>query len=541
MVNDDVTSFPQDPTTPEGQVPSVSPDGGASAGPDGTGIREVRQADGTTRVEWDDPFAKGRAEALGQEDHAGVWDSAFAAASKTSGDETAGESDEASDAVAPQSAGDHAVKVAIVAGGLGHERDISIRSGRRAAQVLRDQGVEVQVWDLDQSLTGKLEEWQPDVVWPLVHGAHGEDGSLQDLIALLGFPCVGADGPGARLASHKPTAKALIASSGLPTPNWITLTQALFRQIGSQNILDAVVEGIGLPVVVKPADGGSALGLTIVRDAAELPAAMVSAFAYAQEALVEHFVEGTEVSASVVALDGPGSARTLDLVEVDSEGGYDFDARYNPGRAEFFVPARLEDEVTEKVRHMAAEIHSVFGLGELSRVDFIVDSEGTPWVVDINVAPGMTETSLFPQAAASAGPELYSAIIRAAIADVVEGEEDQPDVTDGAPGQANDEDGAGALDVTEGAQGPADEGDGAGTPSSEIRALAGLGEGETDLPQCPACGARRTHHLVFGLGEAPGKPNTIYGGTPMPESGPWPNLQCVVCGKRWHDESVEAD
>ncbi len=315
---------------------------------------------------------------------------------------------------APEEPEEPAFRVAIIAGGLGHERDISIRTGRRAAEVLRDQGFEVVVWDLDPRLTQRLAEFDPDVVWPLVHGPHGEDGSLQQLISLLGFPHVGADGHGARLASHKPTAKALLASQAIPTPPWITLSQALFRQVGAQNVLDAVIEGIGLPAVVKPADGGSALGVTIVRDARELPSAMVSCFAYSDQALVEHVVEGTEVSASVVALDGPGSARTLPLVEVTADGGYDFDARYNAGRAEFFVPARLSDDVSAAVKKTAAKIHELFVLGELSRIDFIVDSDGTAWVIDINVAPGMTETSLFPQAAAQAGPELYAAIVRAA-------------------------------------------------------------------------------------------------------------------------------
>lgn len=307
-------------------------------------------------------------------------------------------------------------KVAIIAGGLGHERDVSIRSGRRVSQTLRDQGFEVNVWDLDPSLVTKLAKWQPDVVWPLVHGSHGEDGSLQGLLTLVGVPHVGADAQGARLASHKPTAKALLSSSGIPTPDHVALSQALFRQLGAPAILEAVVSGIGLPAVVKPANGGSALGVTLVRDEADLPAALVSAFAYAEEVLVEHHVEGTEVSASVVALDGPASARTLDLVEITSDGEYDFDARYNAGRAEFFVPARLSEDVAAEVARAAATIHGIFGLGEISRIDMVIDADGTPWIIDINVAPGMTEMSLFPQAAASAGPELYAAIVRAAAA-----------------------------------------------------------------------------------------------------------------------------
>ena len=154
-----------------------------------------------------------------------------------------------------------ALKVAIVAGGLAHERDVSIRSGRRVAQTLRDEGMDVQVWDLDSHLIGRIAEWVPDVVWPLVHGADGEDGSLQDLFGLLGVPFVGADGHQARLASHKPTAKALMRAVGLATPPWVTLRQSLFRQVGAKGVLEAIVATIGLPVVVKPADGGSALGV----------------------------------------------------------------------------------------------------------------------------------------------------------------------------------------------------------------------------------------------------------------------------------------
>lgn len=304
------------------------------------------------------------------------------------------------------------LKVAIVAGGLGHERDVSIRSGRRVGQTLADAGMDVQVWDLDTALLGRIREFQPDVVWPLVHGADGEDGSLQDLLTLIGVPFVGADGHQARLASHKPTAKALMHAAGVQTPRWATLRQSLFRQVGAKGILDAIVASVGLPLVVKPADGGSALGVTVVTTAEQLPEAMVSCFAYGDQALIEAFVEGTEIAASVVSL-GAGT-RVLPLVEIVTEGLYDYDARYNAGRSEFFVPARLSAERATAVRETVATVHDTFGLGELSRVDLIVSPDGVPWVIDLNVAPGMTETSLFPQAAAAenAGPGLYLEIVR---------------------------------------------------------------------------------------------------------------------------------
>lgn len=303
------------------------------------------------------------------------------------------------------------MKVAIIAGGLAHERDVSIRSGRRVAETLRDQEFEVLTLDLDGNLIANLAQFQPDVVWPLVHGPEGEDGSLQDLISLLGYACVGANGARARVASHKPTAKALFASQDVPTPAWFTLTQSLFRQVGARGVLDAIVSELGLPLVVKPADGGSALGVTVVREAAHLPAAMVNCFSYGDQALIEAYVQGTDIAASVVDLgDGPC---VLPLVEIVTEGDYDFDARYNPGRSEYFVPARLAPEKSAQVVELVRQIHTSFGLGELSRVDLMVDDAGTPWVLDVNVAPGMTETSLLPLAATSEGPELYAQIVRA--------------------------------------------------------------------------------------------------------------------------------
>nr|NLD40432.1 ATP-grasp domain-containing protein [Actinomycetales bacterium] len=476
---------------------------------------------------------------------------------------------------APEGEGDGPRRVAIIAGGLGHERDISIRSGRRSAQVLRDQGFEVTVWDLDQNLTQKLLEWQPDVVWPLVHGSHGEDGSLQDFVSLLGFPCVGADGSGARLASHKATAKALVANAGLATPSWITLSQALFRQVGAPHILGAVLDGIGLPLVVKPADGGSALGVTVVRDAADLPAAMVSCFAYSQEALVEHFVAGTEVSASVVALDGPGSARALQLVEVDSDGGYDFDARYNPGRAEFFVPARLDAETAARVSRTAEHVHTLFGLGEFSRTDFIVDPDGTPWVLDINVAPGMTETSLFPQAAAQAGPEIYAAIVRAAAGAAEDAGSEAEDDAAFAAGVAGV---AGATGWPLAARGPvvgvaASVDDdarkrplgilgGGGSAPLNVDALVsemlaeephvivdpevvrGADMPDTELEACSNCGAHKTHKLLWGLPGADAqalaeREPVIFAGCLVPGAPPWPDRQCVQCGRRWRSGEPE--
>lgn len=305
--------------------------------------------------------------------------------------------------------------VAILAGGLSHERDVSLRSGRRVAGELRDQGVTVRVLDVDASLVPQLQEMAPDVVWPLVHGSTGEDGSLQDLLSLLGLPFVGSEPAACRLASHKPVAKALLRQAGLPTPDHAALPQSLFREVGARTLLGAVERKIGLPLVVKPASGGSALGVTVVERSEDLPEAMVACFAYGDEALLERAVRGTEVAVSVVDLgDGP---RALPAVEILTEGPYDYDARYNPGRSEYFVPARLDEAGTRTVGELAVAVHRTLGLRHLSRTDMILDDDGVAWFLDVNVSPGMTETSLFPQAVqadhASLG-DLYLDLVRAA-------------------------------------------------------------------------------------------------------------------------------
>lgn len=289
------------------------------------------------------------------------------------------------------------LKVLVLAGGLSHERDVSLRSGRRVAQLLRDAGVDVTVRDVDRTLMSALRDDRPDVVFPLVHGSTGEDGSIRGLLELLEVPYVGADAGASRLASRKPVAKRLVAAAGVATPTFVTLPRGLFQEIGSTAVLATVEAGLGMPVVVKPEDGGSALGVTVVSEAALLPDAMVACFAYGNSALVERAVEGTEVAVSVVdTADGPVA---LPPVEIVTEGPYDYDARYNAGRTEYFVPARLDDARMTVACTAAVTVHEALGLRDLSRTDLIIDDDGTPWFIDVNVAPGMTETSLFPQAA----------------------------------------------------------------------------------------------------------------------------------------------
>jgi D-alanine-D-alanine ligase len=309
-------------------------------------------------------------------------------------------------------------RVVVLAGGLSHERDVSLRSGRRVAEALRSAGLEVVVHDVDADLVPALTETRPDLVWPLLHGAGGEDGSIRDVLELLDVPALGTGPRASRVAWSKPIAKTTATRAGIATPEFVTLPQSLFRELGAGRVLDAVVARLGLPLVVKPSRGGSALGVTLVRSAEDLPRAMVACFAYGDTALIERAVEGTEVAVGVVELDGPPVA--LPAVEVVTDGPYDYDARYNPGRTEYFAPARLSDDLAQRAADVAVAAHRALGLRHLSRTDLIIDGDGRPWFLEVNVAPGMTETSLFPQAAEAGGhhlPELYRRLVETGLRD----------------------------------------------------------------------------------------------------------------------------
>jgi len=312
-----------------------------------------------------------------------------------------------------------ALDVVVLAGGISHERDISLRSGRRVADGLNTLGHRVALRDPDASLLGFLNESRPDVVWPALHGASGEDGALRGLLELTGVPFVGSRADASRLAWSKPAAKTIIERAGVSTPRSVTLPQETFRELGAGSVLETVLRGLSLPVVVKPAQGGSAQGVTIVDSAEELPRAMVDAYTYSDVALIEHKVDGIEVSVAVVDTgDGPSALPAVEIEPV--EGAYTFDARYNAGETRFYVPARLDEGVTATVAAAAVTAHKALGLRHLSRIDLIVDAAGTPWFLEANVLPGLTETSIMPQAIIASGQEprdVYAALAFAAIAD----------------------------------------------------------------------------------------------------------------------------
>ena len=288
--------------------------------------------------------------------------------------------------------------VAVLSGGMSLEREVSLRSGTRIAAALAEEGLRVERIDVDADLVRTLEDGGFDLAVLALHGAAGEDGTIQSVLELLRLPFSGSDVLASSLAWNKPIAQGLYARAGLAVPERVVLSQQAFRELGASAVVERAAAALGLPLVVKPATGGSSLGLTIVEDAAALPAAIVGAFSYSDTVLVERFIAGTEVSVAV--LDG----RALPPVEITpKDGRYDFAARYTAGATEFHAPARLPAEVIAACEAAALAAGAAIGVRHLWRADLIVDADGRPWLLEIDTCPGMTETSLAPLAAEAAG------------------------------------------------------------------------------------------------------------------------------------------
>jgi D-alanine-D-alanine ligase len=282
---------------------------------------------------------------------------------------------------------------------------VSLRSGRRVAEALREAGTEVEVRDLDADLLRLLREDRPDCVLPLLHGEIGEDGAVREILELVDVPYVGSRPSACRAAFDKPIAKAVLRRAGVHTPPGVALPHETFRELGAAMVMEAIVASVGLPLIVKPARGGSALGCTVVRDPSALAGAMVSAFSYGDTALVERLIEGAEVAVPVV--DTGNGPRPLPAVSIEADGGvYDYTARYTAGSTEFVVPAKLTDDLAAECARVAVTAHEALGLRDLSRSDLMIDADGTVWFLEVNVAPGLTETSTVPLAVGAAGLDL---------------------------------------------------------------------------------------------------------------------------------------
>ena len=308
--------------------------------------------------------------------------------------------------------------VIVLSGGLSHERDVSLRSGRRVSQALRSRGIEVVESDVDSTLLTQLGELAGSVVFPLLHGEAGEDGALREVFELIGVPFVGSVGSACRVAFDKSIATTVVRAAGIRTPAQVALPYETFKELGAPILVKALGDQISFPMMIKPSRCGSALGCSKVTRAAELPGAMVGAYAYGSVAVIEEFVEGTEVAVAVV--DRGNGPIALPAVEIRPESGvYDYTARYTAGATRFLCPAEVTDDVAGGCADMALRVHRVLGLRDLSRTDMIITGGGEPVFLEVNVAPGMTETSLVPLAVETAGwslGKMFADLVRTASA-----------------------------------------------------------------------------------------------------------------------------
>ncbi|HEX5782310.1 MAG TPA: D-alanine--D-alanine ligase [Solirubrobacteraceae bacterium] len=305
------------------------------------------------------------------------------------------------------------MKVAVLKGGDSLERQVSLRSGARVEHALDRLGHEVVPIDVGPDLVDRLGDERPDVAFVALHGRGGEDGTVQELLELLGIPYT-ASGPSACIRClDKVLAKHALRDAGVPTPDFYAFSQAAFEELGAARALPAIEERLDFPIVVKPAGQGSALGIKFAATAADVPGAIVSAFSYDTKVVLERHVAGRDLAVAV--LEGPEGPEALPVVEAvpREEDFYDFEARYEIGRTEFICPASLPEAVAERAAELALETYRVLGCYGFARVDLMLEeATGELTVLEANVIPGLTDTSLLPLAAEAAGIGFEALIAR---------------------------------------------------------------------------------------------------------------------------------
>ena len=303
-------------------------------------------------------------------------------------------------------------RVAVLKGGRSLERQVSLRSGARVEDALGRLGHDVVPIDVGLDLIARLRHAAPDAAFVALHGRDGEDGTVQELLEIVGIPYTGSGVLACVRSWDKVLTKHLLVEAGIPTPEFFAFNETAFKELGAAEALPAIEERLDFPIVVKPSSQGSALGIKFARTAADVPAALVAAFSYDQKVLLERHVEGRELAVSI--LQGPDGPEALPVVEAvpQDEDFYDFEARYEIGRTSFVCPAELAEGATGQAHDLALRVYELLGLYGFARVDLMLAADGDMEVLEANVIPGLTDTSLLPQAAEAAGIQFDELIAR---------------------------------------------------------------------------------------------------------------------------------
>ncbi|WOE33287.1 MULTISPECIES: D-alanine--D-alanine ligase [unclassified Acinetobacter] len=306
------------------------------------------------------------------------------------------------------------LKVAIICGGSSTESEVSRSSAKAVEKALKKTFSDVQVVELDSELPQKLINSKYDVVFPVLHGAIGEDGTIQGFLEILGLPYVGSGVKASACALHKPTAKLIFSSAGLLCALGITVC----RGDGIEDVVNRILEKLGDDIVIKPCDQGSALGIEFAQGREEITLSIKKILNHNTEAVVEKRIIGREITIGV--LEDSNRAKALPVVEVITPIGqwYDYEHRYTDGASQHIVPAKLSKDVYERASEIAIKAHQALGCKDLSRSDFIITYTSDIYLLETNTIPGMTPTSLYPDAAKAADitfDELVSQLVKTAI------------------------------------------------------------------------------------------------------------------------------
>ncbi len=294
-------------------------------------------------------------------------------------------------------------RVALLKGGPSLERQVSLRSAARVEDALERLGVDFVSIDVGRSLVDDLRASAADVAFVALHGRGGEDGTVQELLEIVGMPYTGSGVLACMRCMDKVLTKHMLLEEGLPTPDFFAFSEIAFKELGAGEALPAIEERLGFPVVVKPAAQGSALGIKFARSAADVPEALIAAFSYDDRVLLERHVQGRELAVSL--LEDEDGVRALPVVEAipEQEYFYDFEARYEIGKTEFLCPAELPDDVASRAHDLAVSVFRLLGCYGFARVDMILSDDDELQVLEAQAIPGLTDTSLLPQAAEAAG------------------------------------------------------------------------------------------------------------------------------------------
>jgi D-alanine-D-alanine ligase len=292
------------------------------------------------------------------------------------------------------------LKVVVVCGGISTEREVSLRSGQAIFQALKNKGYgNAMLFDLTQDNIHELLQLKPDMVFLGLHGKGGEDGSIQGVLDLAGIPYTGSGVASSAVCMNKILTKRLLHEVGLPTAPFMVFDKTQCGDI--EKLKKELSDCLGLPMVLKSPCQGSSIGVVIARDLQQIADGLKEVFRYGNDLLAEKYLDGVELTVPIL---GNASPVALPVIEITSEREfYDYTAKYTSGLCHHIIPARIDHAVEEKVKSIALETYHLLGCRGLSRIDFIVDKKLGPMVVEVNTLPGMTDMSLFPDAASYAG------------------------------------------------------------------------------------------------------------------------------------------